>query len=128
MPIAIETLRRADAAGQGARLRRRRVRCCPHGASSAAALPADVERHVRRRDGQCRVPGCEATRGLQIHHTQPLCDHPETFDPAKLAAVCPYHHRFLEPHGPYRLIGNAEDADSLRLVRRDEWVRDGPDP
>ncbi|MEX2031709.1 MAG: HNH endonuclease [Dehalococcoidia bacterium] len=92
------------------------------------ALPADVERHVRRRDRHCRVPGCEATRGLQIHHTQPLCDNPETFDPAKLAVVCPYHHRFLEPHGPYRLIGDAEDPDGLRLVHRDERVRDGPDP
>jgi hypothetical protein len=92
------------------------------------ALPADVERHVRRRDHHCRVPGCDATRGLQIHHTRPLCDNPETFDPAKLAGVCPYHHRFLEPHGPYRLIGNAEDPEGLRLEHRDERPRDGPDP
>jgi hypothetical protein len=67
------------------------------------ALPADVERHVRRRDHHCR-------------------------DPAKLAGVCPYHHRFLEPHGPYRLIGNAEDPEGLRLEHRDERPRDGPDP
>ena len=97
-----------------------------------AALPADVERHVRRRDRHCRVPGCEATRGIQIHHTNPICTHGDTQDPRKLAGVCPPHHQILEPHGPYRLVGNAEAPDGLRLVHRDDWpsdqTPDGPDP
>ncbi|HUV11977.1 MAG TPA: hypothetical protein VMX12_13455, partial [Acidimicrobiia bacterium] len=92
------------------------------------ALPADVERHVRRRDAHCRVPGCEATRGIQIHHTNPICDHGDTHDPRTLAGVCPPHHPMLEPHGPYRLLGNAEDPDGLTLVHRDDRRPDGPPP
>jgi len=84
------------------------------------ALPRDVELHVRRRDRVCRVPGCTATRGLQIHHLNPRCWNGETTDPRELAAVCPHHHHILEPHGPYRLVGDAEDPVGLRLARRDE--------
>jgi hypothetical protein len=84
------------------------------------ALPRDVELHVRRRDGVCRVPGCTETRGLQIHHLNPLCWHGETTDPSELAEVCPHHHHILEPHGPYRLVGDAEDPVGLRLVHRDD--------
>ena len=92
------------------------------------ALPADVERHIRRRDRTCRVPGCVEARRLQIHHIDERCNHGDTTDPRKLAAVCPHHHRFLEPHGPYRLVGNAEDPHGLRLVHRDDEPRAGPSP
>ena len=92
------------------------------------ALPTDVERHVRRRDRVCRIPGCEVTRNLQIHHTNPICDHGDTHDPRRLCGVCPPHHQMLEPHGPYRLVGNAEEPDGLRLVHRDDQTRDGPAP
>ena len=91
-------------------------------------LPTDVDRHVRRRDRHCRVPGCEATRGLQIHHCRPVCDHGDSHDPTELAGVCPPHHHILEPHGPYRLVGDAEDPEGLRLVHRDDCPRDGPAP
>jgi hypothetical protein len=84
------------------------------------ALPTDVERHIRRRDTTCRIPGCDATRGLQIHHLDLVCTHGDSHDPRALAAVCPHHHHLLEPHGPYRLVGNAEDPDGLQLVHRDE--------
>jgi hypothetical protein len=37
-----------------------------------------------------------------------------------------------EPHGPYRLVGDPERPDGLRLVHRDDApptdARDGPDP
>ncbi|MFO7591127.1 MAG: DUF222 domain-containing protein [Acidimicrobiia bacterium] len=92
------------------------------------ALPADVERHLRRRDRSCRVPGCEATRGIQIHHTNPICAHGDSHDPRELAGVCPPHHQMLEPHGPYRLIGDAEQPDGLTVVHRDDQARDGPAP
>jgi hypothetical protein len=92
------------------------------------ALPADVDRHVRRRDRHCRVPGCESTRGLQIHHCRPVGMHGDSHDPHGLAGVCPPHHRILEPHGPYRLIGDAEDPHGLTLVHRDDRARDGPAP
>jgi hypothetical protein len=93
-----------------------------------SALPRDVERHVRRRDLTCRVPGCEATRNLQIHHTDPICESGDTHLVHKLAAVCPQHHRSLAPHGPYRLVGDAEEPDGLRLVHRDDRAHDGPSP
>jgi hypothetical protein len=92
------------------------------------ALPRDVERHIKRRDGVCRVPGCTETRGLQIHHLNPRCFAGDTDDPAQLANVCPHHHHLLEPHGPYRLVGDANDPVGLRLVHRDEQPRDGPSP
>ena len=91
------------------------------------ALPTDVERHVRRRDATCRVPGCEATTNLQIHHTEPVCDFGDTHLVHKLVAVCPAHHRLLIPHGRYRLIGDAEDPDGLRLEPAAR-ARDGPSP
>jgi hypothetical protein len=90
-------------------------------------LPADVKRHVRRRDQQCRVPGCEARAGLQIHHTEPICDYGDTHLVHKLTGVCPPHHRLLVPHGRWRLVGDAEDPDGLTLERVDH-ARDGPSP
>jgi hypothetical protein len=92
------------------------------------ALPKDVERHVRRRDTTCRVPGCNATRGLHIHHLSPRFRHGDTFDPHDLAGVCPHHHHLLDPHGPHRLVGDAEEPDGLRLAHRDDMPRNGPDP
>jgi len=82
------------------------------------ALPADVERHIRRRDKTCRVPGCENSRGLQIHHIDPVCFFGDTHLVHKLACVCPAHHKLLDPHGPYRLVGDAEDPEGLELVLR----------
>ncbi len=93
------------------------------------ALPKDIERHIRRRDGNaCRTPGCNGTWRLEIHHMQEISEFGESWDVTKLVLVCgPCHHR-LAPHGPYRLIGNAEEPDGLRLVHRDDLARDGPGP
>jgi hypothetical protein len=97
-----------------------------------SALPADVVRHVRRRDTTCRVPGCETTKGLEIHHVDPICDFGDTHLVHRLCAVCPAHHRLLVPHGPWRLVGDAdlvgdeEASDGLRLERVDRRARDGP--
>src|SRR5574341_988032 len=77
------------------------------------SLPADVERHVRERDPHCRVPGCNHTRRLQPHHLVPCCrgGH-DGID--NLAMVCPYHHRFLVPHGPWHLVGDPEQMGRRR--------------
>jgi hypothetical protein len=91
-------------------------------------LSADLERHIRRRDTQCRTPGCEETRNLKIHHCDPITAFGENHDPRRLAAVCDHDHHLYEPHGPYQLLGNAEDPDGLRLVHRDDHSRDGPAP
>jgi hypothetical protein len=128
IPIAAETL---AAIKLNAKVRRCAVDdtgCARTVQPPRRPLPRDVERHIRRRDRTCRVPGCEATRNLQIHHTDPVCEAGDTHLVHKLAAVCPQHHRLLVPHGPYRLIGDAEDPDGLRLVHRDDHPRDGPAP
>jgi hypothetical protein len=122
IPVASETVRaiRPDAKVREAVLERTGTHTTRR---SRTALPADVDRHVRRRDRHCRVPGCEATRGLQIHHCHPVGTHGDSHDPTELAGVCPPHHHILEPHGPYRLVGDAEDPEGLELVRRE-----GPAP
>jgi hypothetical protein len=91
------------------------------------ALPKDIERHVRRRDLTCRC-GCGETRNLEIHHMEHIAEHGESWDVHKLAAISRYHHPHLEPHGPYRLLGDAEAPGDLRLVHRDDLPRDGPSP
>lgn len=95
-------------------------------------LPRDVERHLRRRDTTCRVPGCEATNGLELHHLDPICDYGDSHLVRKICAVCPAHHRLLVPHGRWRLVGDAELPDGLRLERVDRpehaTTRAGPAP
>jgi hypothetical protein len=91
------------------------------------ALPKDIERHIRRRDVSCRC-GCGETRYLDIHHMEPILSFGESWDVHKLALISRFHHSLLEPHGPYRLIGDAEQPGDLQLVHRDDLARDGPDP
>ncbi len=128
IPIATETL---SALKLNAKVRRCVVDdtgCAGTVERRRNALPADVQRHVRRRDLTCRVPGCEVSRNLQIHHTDPICDFGDTDLVHKLAAVCLAHHQLLIPHGPYRLTGDAEHPDGLTLQHRDDRARDGPEP
>ena len=70
---------------------------------------------VVRRDGRCRWPGCEHRLRLQVHHL-----HPSSWggphDISNLAAVCPYHHGLLIPHGDHVLAGNPNQPDGLTLV------------
>ena len=94
-----------------------------------SALPKDVERFIIERDPHCRVPGCNHTRRLQIHHLVPCCQggH-DGID--NLARVCPYHHRMLIPHGKWVLTGDPNQIDGLRLVHQDDLIdaRAGPAP
>jgi hypothetical protein len=85
------------------------------------ALPKDVERFIIERDPHCRVPGCDHTRRLQIHHLVPCCQggH-DGID--NLARVCPYHHRMLIPNGPWVLTGDPNQIDGLRLVHQDDLI------
>ena len=94
------------------------------------ALPRDIERHLRRRDLSCRC-GCGETRNLDVHHMDPIVWNGESWDVRKLALVAKYHHSSFEPHGPFRLVGNAEAPGDLRVVHREDLApddRDGPDP
>jgi hypothetical protein len=78
-------------------------------------------RAVIRRDGRCRWPGCHRRLRLQVHHL-----HPSSWggadDSSNLAAVCPYHHGLLIPHGDQVLEGNPNQPDglTLRLITKEE--------
>ncbi len=127
VPIAAETL---SAVKLNAKVRRcvtDETGCARTVERKRSPLPRDVQRHIRRRDPTCRVPGCEDARNLQIHHTDPICDYGDTHLVHKLAAVCPAHHKLLIPHGPWRLVGDAEASDGLTLERTHQ-PRDGPSP
>jgi hypothetical protein len=49
---------------------------------------------VEHRDGGCRVPGCDYTRWLHIHHIRHWTRGGPT-DPDNLCALCPAHHRMI---------------------------------
>ena len=88
-----------------------------------SALSPRIARSVLTRDGHCRWPGCDRRTGLQIHHLVPR-SWGGTDDQANLAAVCAGggtdHHAKLAPDGPYLLLGNPNQVDGLRLIRRDQ--------
>ena len=44
----------------------------------------------------------------------------------KLVGVCTPDHWIVEPHNPYRLVGNPEEPDGLSLVHRDDPAPDAP--
>jgi hypothetical protein len=72
---------------------------------------------VLSRDGHCRIPGCDARFGLEVHHLVPR-SWGGTDTISSLAAVCTIHghHEMLIPHGPYALIGNPNLPDGLKVV------------
>jgi 5-methylcytosine-specific restriction endonuclease McrA len=89
-------------------------------------MSAKMTRAVLLRDGRCRWPGCVRRTGLHVHHLWPR-SWGGTDETANLAAVCvgsgTDHHDLLAPHGPYLLLGNPNQPDGLRLVRRDDLAR-----
>ena len=65
-----------------------------------------TRRLIEHRDGGCAVPGCQATRGLEIHHIIHWEDLGPT-DTWNLVALCHHHHR--QHHlGTLGIAGNAD--------------------
>ncbi|WP_326548520.1 DUF222 domain-containing protein [Mycolicibacterium sp. ND9-15] len=77
-----------------------------------------ISRRLRRaleyRDRTCRVPGCNATRGLHAHHIRHWEDGGPT-EMHNLVLVCPYHHR-MHHRGEITITG---PADQLSVTDRD---------
>ena len=71
-------------------------------------IPDRLRRIVLRRDGGCVVPGCGATRGLEIHHRIHWQDGGRT-DAANLVAICKAHHR-AHHHGLLNIHGDPYDG------------------
>jgi hypothetical protein len=86
---------------------------------------AKIVRAVLLRDGHCRIPGCEARHGLEVHHLRPR-SWGGSDEISNLAAVCGSggHHGVLVPTGRWAL-GNPNQPDGLRLVRVDELDAEG---
>ena len=53
---------------------------------------AQMERHLRYRDGGCTFPGCGAKRFTQAHHIDPW---PEPTNLDNLTLVCGFHHKLV---------------------------------
>ena len=73
---------------------------------SQRIVPRRVRRLVEHRDGGCRVPGCDSTVWIQVHHIVHWEDHGDTIT-ENLICLCAHHHR-MHHQG---LLGITGDAD-----------------
>ena len=74
-------------------------------------VPERTRVTVEDRDRGCRVPGCERTRWLHVHHVVHWEDGGPT-DTANLVALCARHHR-LHHLGQLGIEGDADAADGV---------------
>ncbi|WP_051063354.1 HNH endonuclease [Ilumatobacter nonamiensis] len=75
-------------------------------------IPDRTRRTVLHRDAHCcQVPGCTATRGLDLHHIVHWADGGST-DTANLVVLCARHHRLHHRHR-LGIAGNADDPGSV---------------
>jgi hypothetical protein len=77
-------------------------------------VPERTRMAIEERDGACRVPGCERTRWLQVHHITHWEDGGAT-DTANLLSLCGRHHR-LHHLGTLGIAGNADDPDGVAFT------------
>ena len=74
---------------------------------------------IENRDGGCRVPGCEQTWWLHIHHIVHWEDGGTTTS-ENLCCLCPYHHR-LHHEGLLGITG--DPSTSTGLIFTDKYGR-----
>jgi len=88
-------------------------------------VPERTRRLVLYRDGhKCRIPWCERTRWLDIHHVLHWSgpDHGPT-DPWNLVAACDWCHDAVH-RGDLHISGNADDPNGLVFTDRNGFVID----
>ncbi len=96
-----------------------------HVQHDAATKPLSVGRRARivsnrtrlaieERDGGCRVPGCDRTRWLHVHHIVHWEDGGAT-DTANLMALCSKHHR-QHHRGQLGIEGDADDPSGIAFT------------
>jgi hypothetical protein len=77
-------------------------------------VPARTRTVIEHRDhGVCRVPGCDATLGLEVHHLIHW-EHGGRTDTDNLLLVCGKHHR-MHHRGRHDITGNADRPDGLEF-------------
>ena len=69
-------------------------------------VPDRTRRVVIHRDGGCGVPGCGASKFLEVHHIIHW-EHGGVTESWNLIALCPHHHR-LHHQGRLGISGNAD--------------------
>ena len=81
---------------------------------SQYVVPARTRTVIEHRDhGSCRVPGCDATLGLEVHHLIHW-EHGGRTDTDNLLLVCGKHHR-MHHRGRLDITGNADQPDGLEF-------------
>jgi hypothetical protein len=81
---------------------------------SQYVVPARTRTVIEHRDhGVCRVPGCDATLGLEVHHLIHW-EHGGRTDTDNLLLVCGKHHR-MHHRGRLDITGNADQPDGLEF-------------
>jgi hypothetical protein len=78
---------------------------------------------IEERDRGCRVPGCDRSRWLHIHHVTHWEDGGST-DTPNLLALCRRHHR-LHHLGHLGIQGNADDPDGVVFTDHRGYRLDG---
>ncbi len=79
-------------------------------------VPLRTRRIVLLRDQGCRVPGCNVTHHIEVHHIVHWEDDGPT-DTWNLIALCPRHHR-MHHRGELGVVGNADDPDGITFTNR----------
>lgn len=79
-------------------------------------IPQRTRLVVLLRDQCCRVPGCDATHHLEIHHIIHW-EHDGPTDTWNLVALCPHHHR-MHHRGDLSIVGNADTVNGLVFANR----------
>jgi hypothetical protein len=74
-------------------------------------VPERTRMVIEERDRGCRVPGCDRSRWLHVHHIEHWEDGGTT-DTPNLLALCRRHHR-LHHLGHLGIQGNADDPDGI---------------
>ena len=78
--------------------------------------PATHPPIVLLRDQGCRIPGCNETHHLEVHHIIHWEDDGTT-DTWNLIALCPRHHR-MHHRGELGITGNADLTDGVTFTNR----------
>ncbi len=77
-------------------------------------VPDRTRMVVEERDRGCRVPGCDRSRWLHIHHIRHW-DEGGPSDTANLIALCQHHHR-LHHRGGLGIRGDADDPNGITFT------------
>ncbi len=85
------------------------------GRATKVISPA-LRRMVLHRDGHhCRIPGCDSTLGLQIHHVRWYGRDDGLTETANLAPACGSCHHLIH-RGKIIITGNADEPDGLTFT------------